>query len=116
MTIHLDEGEVELLISYLNNVDEALDHIRSLLADTSGQMSPDLLNVDGIEWLVKGGKPAPPDAGFSYAFAYTMEGELKDDTLALVQTIQRDGEVKAGDFVYRLGGRDKKLLNRVKVR
>lgn len=71
--------------------------------------------IDAIDWFVKGGKPAPEGAEFAYAFAYTKEGEIREETRVLVEVIQRDGQIKVGDFIFRLGGRDKKLLNRVKA-
>ena len=74
------------------------------------------LDLDSITWMVKGGTPAPTGAGFAYAFAYTQDGVLREDALALVEAIRMEGEVTVSGFTYKLSGRDNRLLNRVKAR
>jgi len=75
---------------------------------------PDI-DLDGIDWRTRDGEPASPEDEWAWAFSYTREGKLRPEARELVEAIGRYGSVKAGGFEAKLGGHNKRLLNRRRV-
>jgi len=69
------------------------------------------LDIWAAEWKVKGGDPAPRDAAWAWAFAYTRDGDYLPETRALVKHLEQHGAYEADGYTVTLGGRDKNLLN-----
>jgi len=76
---------------------------------------PVSVNVSGINWLTKDKEPASPNAAWSWAYGYDIEGAIRPETEALIQEILKYGKVTVGGFEYSLSGRDMNLLGRKKV-
>jgi hypothetical protein len=68
------------------------------------------ISLDAVKWLVKGGAPAPPDAGFAYCFSTDKDGH-PNEYADLVDYIKQSGPVKLEDYTYSLS-KDGKFLQR----
>ena len=64
-----------------------------------------------IDWKLKGGEPAPKDASWAWAFAYTQGGDYIPELKPLVQYLEQYGQLEAKGYTVTLGGQDKNLLN-----
>ena len=74
------------------------------------------INVMDIPWLKKGSEPASPYDPWAWAFAYDFDGNVFPETEELLEAIKRDGKVRVDGYEISLGGRDKNLLNRKKLK
>jgi len=77
------------------------------------------ININLIDWKRSnkaGGGSAGPGDGWAWAFAYSQDGKLLDEAVQLVQEIERYEKVEVDGFEITLGGRDKNLLNRKKIK
>ena len=74
------------------------------------------INVMDIPWLKKGSEPASPYDPWAWAFAYDFDGDVFPETEELLEAIKRDGKVQVDGYEISLGGRDKNLLNRKKLK
>ena len=92
-----------------------LQEVARTLRIEPSPIEPDI-NLDGINWKTKEGKPATAEDGWAWAFAYTHEGEQMPETKELVEAIIKHGSVKTGGFEVKLGGRDGRLLNRKRIK
>lgn len=73
------------------------------------------LDVSGIQFYQKNKQPAGPGAKWGWTWAYEREGDYHDESKALVQALEQYGEVRVGNKMFTLGGRDGRLLNFKKV-
>lgn len=107
----------ELLLNRLEAAERAIANIRKMVLDDLPQPgSPAGININLIEWKTKGNEPAREDDSWAWAFSRTHDGVIRDETRQLVGEIERYGKVEVGGYVITLGGRDKRLLSRNKVR
>jgi hypothetical protein len=73
------------------------------------------IDITQIDWKTGEGQPATVEDEWAWAFAYTREAELKPEARELVEAIRRRGSVMADGFEVKLGGRDRRLLNRKRI-
>jgi len=78
--------------------------------------NPTEINIHVIEWMKKGMQPASADDSWAWAFTTDQEGLLRSETRLLVQEIERYKVVEIDGYEITLGGRDKNLLNRKKIK
>lgn len=74
------------------------------------------VNVLDIPWLKKGSEPASPGDPWAWAFAFDMDGQVLPETEELLEALERDGKVQIDGYEISLGGHDKNLLNRKKLK
>lgn len=74
------------------------------------------INIRLLDWKLKGSEPATEQSSWAWAFAYDQEGFILDAARQLVQEIERYGKVEVNGYEITLGGRDKRLLNRKKLK
>jgi len=67
-------------------------------------------DVWAVDWKMKGGEPAPRDASWAWAFAYTQDGDYVHELKPLVQCLEQYGSLEAHGYTVTLGGRDRSLL------
>ena len=82
--------------------------------DTSEPMEVDI-DVEGIEWKIKGGKDARDTDPFAYAFVYTSrdQTDVRDAVKEIYSLCKQYGSIQTADgFVLKLGGTNDSLLNR----
>ena len=100
-------------LKLLDTLQKPLDALRTLGAEgfTSGGGPADV-DIDGINWMKKGRKPAAPTDNWAWAFAYDRDGKVLPETRELVELLRKSKKVRVGDYEITLGGRDGNLLNR----
>ena len=74
------------------------------------------IDIWAAEWKLKGGEPAPRDTSWAWAFAYTKDGDYVPETKPLVQYLEQYGSYEADGYAVTLGGRDKRLLQRKRIK
>jgi len=74
------------------------------------------IDLDQIEWKLRGSEPADPDDPWAWAFAYDQDGAVLDETQALVKVLKRDGKALIDEYELTLSGKDKTLLSRKKLK
>ena len=82
--------------------------------DESEAMQLDI-DISGIDWKranKAGGGAAGPSDGWAWAFAYTPDGGIRQETSQLVAALELYGKVLVDGFEISLAGRDGNLLNR----
>ncbi len=68
--------------------------------------------LEAVNWLIKGGKPAPPDATFAFAFASDKDGN-RNEYAELADYLKKNGLVKVSGYSFTLS-KDGKFLQRIK--
>ncbi|MCX6654312.1 MAG: hypothetical protein NTY03_04225 [Candidatus Bathyarchaeota archaeon] len=68
------------------------------------------ISLDGVKWLIKGGSPAPPDAGFAYVFTTDKNGNPNQYS-EIVDFLKESGPVTVEGYTYSLS-KDGKFLQR----
>jgi len=74
------------------------------------------INLNLIEWKIKGSAPATEHSPWAWAFVNDVEGNIRDETRQLVQEIERYGKVTVDGFEITRSGRDGNLLSRKKIK
>ena len=103
------QEDADILLSYLDEIEEIVKKARLRLGVT-----PDVV---GVDWRVKGGKIAPPDAVFAYAWVHLRDSdEVREEVEELVKSINDSygGAVTLDKFVYSLS-EDGRMLRRKMV-
>ena len=105
------------LLARIQQLEYILDEIRAKAAD-GAFAKPGAPEVDlrGITWKLKDSELAGPNDPWAWAFAYDQDGSVLPEASALLEAIKRDGKVLVGGYEISLGGRDKNLLNRKRVK
>ena len=128
MSIHLKKGETELVINHLEKAEKELEAVRKILSgtfETKNKGTPSStdkevseneaikldIDVSGIQFKQKAGILAGPYAKWGWSFAYQQNGAYQDESRNLVQAIEQYENVRVGNRVYTLGGREGNLLN-----
>lgn len=107
----------EWLLTRIQRIEGLLDEIRSEAARGAyTQPTPEGIDLEAINWLVKGSEPFTPGDTWGWAFAYDQNNHILVETRELVKIIERDGKAIIDGYVIKLGGRDGNLLNRQKVK
>jgi len=107
----------ESLLKQIEIIEAHLNEIRRMSAMGSAP-APSVQGIDltKIEWKGKGSVPASTGDPWAWAFAYDQDGVYKPESKALVQRIEQYGKVEMDGYEMTLSGRDKRLLNRKKLK
>ncbi|GAH84336.1 unnamed protein product, partial [marine sediment metagenome] len=109
--------DAEWLITRLDAVDRAMADIRKAAAEgVHRTASPSGININLLDWKNKYNDPARDDDAWAWAFSRNYEGGLLPAAEQLVQEIERYGKVEIDGYELTLGGKDKTLLNRKKLK
>lgn len=105
------------LLRCITRIERELNEIRREAA-LGAAASPSVQGIDltKIEWKGKGSEPASAGDSWAWAFGYNEDGSYKPESAALVAAIEMAGKVVADGYVMTLSGRDKRLLNRKKLK
>ena len=107
----------EWLLKRIEYIEDQLNQIRQQAAmGTVPTPSVQGIDLTKIDWMGKGSVPVSTGDPWAWAFAYEQDGEYKPESKALVQRIEQYGKVEMDGYEMTLGGRDKRLLNRKKLK
>ena len=107
----------ERLLKHIKEIETALNEIRRMSAMGAAPLSsPQGIDLTQIDWRDRNSDEVDASEPWSWAFGYNQDGTYKDESETLVKAIERDGEVVMDGFEMTLGGRDKRLLNRKKLK
>jgi len=107
----------EKLLRCIEAIEAQLNEIRRMSAMTAAP-APRVQGIDltKIEWRGKGSEPVTAGAEWAWAFGYNQDGTYKPESKTLVQHIEQYEKVEMDGYEMTLSGRDKRLLNRKKVK
>jgi len=107
----------EKLLRCIEAIEAQLNEIRRMGAMGAAPASRvQGMDLTKIIWWDKDMNEVGPGAKWSWAFGYDQDGSYKDESKALVQAIEQTGKVEIDGFEMTLSGRDKRLLNRKKLK
>lgn len=107
----------EKLLRCIKRIESELDVIRREAAlGTAAAPSVQGIDLTKIDWKGKLGADASLGDEWSWTFAYEQSGGYKDESETLVKAIEAAGKVVVDGYVMTLSGRDKRLLNRKKLK
>jgi len=107
----------EWLLARIQNIEFELNEIRRRAAMGSAP-SPSVQGIDltQIYWLDRDSEVVGLGAEWSWAFGYDQSGGYKKESETLVKAIEQSGKVEIDGYEMTLSGRDKRLLNRKKLK
>jgi len=107
----------EWLLKRIETIESELNAIRRE-ADMGAAPASEVTDIDltKIEWKLRGSEPADPGDPWAWAFAYDQNGDILDETQALVGVLKRDGKALIDGYELTLSGKDKTLLSRKKLK
>ena len=107
----------ERLLKHLMGIEAHINEIRRMSAMGSAP-APSAQGIDltKIDWRDRDSVEVGPGEPWAWAFAYEQDGSYKDESKALVQRIEQYDKVEMDGYEMTLSGRDKRLLNRKKLK
>ena len=109
--------DAEWLLNRIESAERAIADIRNVAAQgVKGRPTLSGININLLEWKIRGSKPAREDDDLAWAFSCDPDGYILDEARQLVEEIERLGKVEVAGYEISLGGRDNKLLNRKKLK
>ena len=112
-----DSKEVERTKNMAETLVDSWLEKMSPIVDVSNVPNLDIALIQELPWKVKGGKPAGKH-GFGYIFCHNdrqlTEGQnqIVENLCSAIST-SPDKQVDLGAFIFKFGGENNKLLNRV---